>query len=70
MVDVSQPFETLDTKCMNCNRPLKVPAARRRRVWRLGQTTADFCGKACSTAYIAREGRKAQAALLLPKQQP
>jgi hypothetical protein len=67
---VSQPFETLETQCMNCGRKLRVPAARRRRAWRLGHATADFCGKACSVTYISRTGRKAQAALLMPKKQP
>lgn len=67
---MSQPFETIDTKCMNCGRSLKVPAARRRRAWRLGHAIADFCGKSCNTAYVSRVGKMAQAELAKPKTQP
>jgi hypothetical protein len=67
---VSQPFETIDTKCLGCGRSLKVPAARRRRAWRLGHAVADFCGKACSTSYISRVGKLAQERLAKPKIKP
>jgi hypothetical protein len=67
---VTQPFETLEVQCLGCGRKLRVPAARRRRAWRLGHATADFCGKGCSSTYIARTGRKAQAELARVKQQP
>ena len=67
---VSQPWETISTKCMNCGRKLEVPAARRRRAWKLGQAVADFCSKGCNTAYVSRAGKQAQAELLKTKTKP
>lgn len=67
---MSQPWEVLDTKCMNCGRALKVPAARRRRAIRLGHSTADFCSRSCSTTYISRVGRMAQEQLAKSKIKP
>lgn len=67
---MSHPFEVLDTKCMNCNRVLKVPAARRRRAWKLGLAVADFCSKGCNIAYVSRVGKQAQIELAKPKTTP
>jgi len=61
---VSQPWESIETKCMHCGRKMQTPAGRRRRAWRLNLPTTDFCSSTCNKAFVAAAGRKAQEAAL------
>lgn len=67
---MSQPWETVEVKCSHCGRGIKVPAARRRRAWRLGQQLFDFCDRKCNAQFVAQRGAAAQAAIVQKTIQP
>lgn len=58
MVHVSA--DTMETKCLNCGRQMKVPAGKRRYMIRHGKPVVDFCSRNCNVNYIAKNGTKAQ----------